>query len=68
MAPIKDETVEGLRDMVSKLESRVSQLESKVAEANGESASRKSGGTVPSVRLILMGPPGAGTRPAFQLQ
>ncbi|KAL8991704.1 MAG: hypothetical protein Q9169_007727 [Polycauliona sp. 2 TL-2023] len=59
MAPIKDETVDSLRDLVQKLESRVQQLEAKLEGAGGgsEQQSRTDG---PSVRMILMGPPGAG--------
>ncbi|KAL8679127.1 MAG: hypothetical protein Q9186_004572 [Xanthomendoza sp. 1 TL-2023] len=59
MAPIKDETVESLRDLVHKLESRVQQLEAKIeGSASQSSQQAKTGG--PSVRMILMGPPGAG--------
>ena len=58
MAPLKDETVETLRDLVTKLESRVEQLEAKLNVANGgESKSNK---PAESIRMILMGPPGAG--------
>lgn len=58
MAPITDETVEALRDTIHKLESRVQQLEAKL-QGGGETSSQSSpsGG---SVRMILMGPPGAG--------
>lgn len=60
MPPIKDETVDSLRDLVHKLESRVQQLEAKLDGSGGGSAqSAKSDG--PSIRIILMGPPGAGT-------
>ncbi|KAL9586591.1 MAG: hypothetical protein Q9212_000786 [Teloschistes hypoglaucus] len=59
MAPIKDDTVDSLRDLVHKLESRVQQLEAKLESSGGGSAQRaKTGG--PSIRMILMGPPGAG--------
>ena len=58
MAPLKDETVEGLRELVTKLESRVEQLEAKLHVASGgEPKSEKS---AESIRMILMGPPGAG--------
>lgn len=57
MAPIGDDTVQSLQELVSKLELRVKQLEDKIQHA--------SGGPKPSadegVRMILMGPPGAGT-------
>lgn len=53
MAPIGDGTSEALHELVNKLEKRVQELES-----------RLSGGPKPveegSVRMILMGPPGAG--------
>ncbi|KAI4239155.1 MAG: hypothetical protein L6R40_005588 [Gallowayella cf. fulva] len=59
MAPIKDETVDSLRDLVHKLESRIQQLEAKLEGSGGASAQQaKTDG--PSVRMILMGPPGAG--------
>ena len=58
MAPIKDQTVDALRELVNKLESRVEQLEAKLNAANGgESRSEK---PAESIRMILMGPPGAG--------
>ncbi|CZR53966.1 Adenylate kinase 1 [Phialocephala subalpina] len=56
MAPIGDDTVQTLQDLVQKLESRVKQLEDKLSHAQA--------GTTPTaaegVRMILMGPPGAG--------
>ncbi|KAL8925922.1 MAG: hypothetical protein Q9208_003235 [Pyrenodesmia sp. 3 TL-2023] len=59
MAPIKDETVDSLRDLVHKLESRVQQLESRLEGSDGGSGQQaKRHG--PSMRMILMGPPGAG--------
>ncbi|KAI9716539.1 MAG: adenylate kinase [Candelaria pacifica] len=60
MAPIRESTVDGLRDLVEKLESRVEQLEAKLAEADGGQATRKTRSNSGSVRMILMGPPGAG--------
>jgi len=58
MAPITDGTVQSLRDLVNKLESRVADLESKLH--HGGEGSPKSKGPVESIRMILMGPPGAG--------
>ena len=56
MAPIGDDAVQSLQDLVQKLELRVKQLEDKLTHAQA--------GTKPSaiegVRMILMGPPGAG--------
>lgn len=60
MAPIKDETVDGLRDLVSKLELRVEQLEAKLEQTAGGPAPRKSRALPNGIRMILMGPPGAG--------
>lgn len=56
MAPITDDTVEALRDTIRKLESRVHQLEAKMGGDHGF----QSKSTLASVRMILMGPPGAG--------
>ena len=53
MAPITEETVNGLRDLVDKLEARVHQLESKLGGSEKQDASQ-------SMRMILIGPPGAG--------
>ena len=61
MAPIKDETVETLRDLVKKLESRVDQLEAKLQQAGGDVQPRAPKGASESIRMILMGPPGAGS-------
>ena len=60
MAPITDETVHTLQDTIAKLESRVHQLESKLGGGDGSSGKAIPSG--PSVRMILMGPPGAGER------
>ncbi|MCJ1307218.1 adenylate kinase [Agyrium rufum] len=59
MAPIKDEIVHDLRELVSKLESRVEQLEAKLDIADGHQPS-KTPKSSESIRMILMGPPGAG--------
>lgn len=53
MAPINED----LHELVNKLEARVHQLEQKLEEAKTGSSSKSSDG---SVRMILMGPPGAG--------
>ena len=58
MAPIKDETVEALRDLVHKLEARVRELEAKVGQVGGVPISTSK--TAEQIRMILMGPPGAG--------
>ncbi|OCK80184.1 adenylate kinase [Lepidopterella palustris CBS 459.81] len=52
MAPLKDQVVDDLKNLVHRLESRVAELEAKLSGSDGSS-----GG---SMRMILMGPPGAG--------
>ena len=63
MAPITDDTVEALRDTIHKLESRVQQLEAKLAHSDGSTSTSSSKKPLKSVRMILMGPPGAGLSP-----
>jgi len=58
MAPITDDMVGTLRDTIHKLESRVQQLEAKLLDPG--SSSQSSSSRTDSVRMILMGPPGAG--------
>lgn len=55
MAPISDETVSALKDTIHKLESRVAELESRLVDG------AKSVLPSSSIRMVLMGPPGAGT-------
>ena len=61
MAPIKDETVDALKDLVNKLETRVKQLEDKIQHGGSGAAPAAN----ESVRMILMGPPGAGILPTI---
>jgi len=61
MAPITDETVGALRDLVNKLEARVEQLEAKL-HSGGDGPARKTKSNTESIRMILMGPPGAGMK------
>ncbi|MCJ1368398.1 adenylate kinase [Acarospora aff. strigata] len=61
MAPIKDDTVDALKELIHKLESRVEQLEGKLQNAEGGPVARKTKSNSESIRLVLMGPPGAGT-------
>lgn len=61
MAPITDDIVEALRDTIHQLESRVQQLEAKLGHSDGPSPAGNSKKPLQSVRMILMGPPGAGT-------
>jgi adenylate kinase len=58
MAPIQDDTVDALKDLVGKLEARVGQLEAKLADKGRD---RQATAPAESIRMILMGPPGAGT-------
>jgi adenylate kinase len=55
MAPI-DSTTQSLQELVNKLEERVKQLEDKLSHASGGAKPS----AVEGVRMILMGPPGAG--------
>ena len=59
MAPQREDTVESLKDLVKKLESRIYELEAKVG---GNASSTGSKGPSESIRMILMGPPGAGRK------
>ncbi|KAF1810100.1 adenylate kinase 1 [Eremomyces bilateralis CBS 781.70] len=53
MAPIPESKVDDLKNLVTRLESRVAELESKLAHKAPSSTSE-------SMRMILIGPPGAG--------
>jgi len=57
MAPIGDDAVQSLHELVNKLESRVRELEDKLSHAQAGTKHTPPEG----VRMILMGPPGAGT-------
>jgi adenylate kinase len=54
MAPITDDMVADLKDKYHKLEARVWELEGRLAGDGGKKS------TADSMRMILMGPPGAG--------
>lgn len=56
MAPIPDTVVDDLKSTVSRLEKRIAELEHKLSGHGGQSPAQE------SVRMILMGPPGAGER------
>lgn len=64
MAPIKDETVDALKELVHKLEARVEQLEAKLHHGDGGHVPQVSKAGSESVRMVLMGPPGAGMNAA----
>ncbi|KAL4898417.1 adenylate kinase [Aspergillus ambiguus] len=53
MAPITDETVAGLKATIGKLEARIEDLEGRLGESKPKSVAEQ-------MRIILMGPPGAG--------
>ena len=55
MAPITDSTVSDLKDLVHKLEARVHQLEYRLGEGGNKPKTVSE-----SMRMILIGPPGAG--------
>jgi len=55
MAPLQDQAVDDLKNLVHRLESRVAELEAKLTGGESGSSSPSS-----SMRMILMGPPGAG--------
>ena len=55
MAPIQDTVVDDLKNTVGRLEKRIVELEQRLGGGSGSSASQAEG-----VRMILMGPPGAG--------
>ncbi|KAJ5765535.1 hypothetical protein N7520_005094 [Penicillium odoratum] len=55
MAPITDETISGLKDTISKLESKVVELEQRLVNGGEKPKS-----LTEQMRIILMGPPGAG--------
>jgi len=62
MAPITEEAVSSLKDMVGKLEARVQDLESRLTNGSNKPKSISE-----QMRIILMGPPGAGKRTSFSL-
>ena len=57
MAPTDSSVVDELKSIIAKLESRVEQLEGKLHGKDGASE---------SMRMILMGPPGAGTATSME--
>ncbi|PWY65333.1 adenylate kinase 1 [Aspergillus heteromorphus CBS 117.55] len=54
MAPITEEVVNGLKDVIGKLEARVEELEGRLTNQS------KPKSVAEQMRIILMGPPGAG--------
>ncbi len=60
MAPVTTQTMESLQETIAKLESRVNQLEAKLQAKGGDTSTPFLSRTKDSIRIILMGPPGAG--------
>lgn len=60
MAPLGEQLVDQLKGTVDKLEARVAELEARLHGKAQSSASSSSSDE--SMRIILMGPPGAGMR------
>ena len=54
MAPITEQAVDDLKSLIRQLEARVVELESRLSGGSGKSAPSE------GIRMILMGPPGAG--------
>lgn len=54
MAPITEQAVDDLKSLIKQLEARVVELESRLSGGSGNSAPSE------GIRMILMGPPGAG--------
>lgn len=55
MAPIVDQVVDDLKSTISRLEARVAELEGRLGGGKSSSSASSEG-----VRMILIGPPGAG--------
>ena len=55
MAPITEDVVSGLKDTIGKLEARVVELENRLVYGDSKPKS-----VTEQMRIILMGPPGAG--------
>ena len=56
MAPITDTVVDDLKSTVNRLEKRIAELENRLSGHGGQPSSQE------SIRMILMGPPGAGEK------
>lgn len=62
MAPITTEAVDDLRNTVKRLEIRVQELESRLTEG-GNGGPTAGANPLQSMRMVIMGPPGAGEEP-----
>lgn len=66
MAPTPEDVIDSLKSTVDKLEARVAELEGRLKGSAGSSSSPNSGSD--GMRMILIGPPGAGKRVLLPLQ
>jgi adenylate kinase len=66
MAPLGEQLVDQLRGTVDKLEARVAELEARL-HGKAQSLSSSSASSSDEMRIILMGPPGAGMRDSKSL-
>jgi adenylate kinase len=62
MAPTPEDVIESLKSTVDKLEARVAELEGKLKGSAGSSSGSD------GMRMILIGPPGAGKSALLPLQ
>jgi adenylate kinase len=60
MAPTPDDVINSLKSTVDKLEARVAELEGKLKGSAGSSSGSSSSSGSDGMRMILIGPPGAG--------
>jgi hypothetical protein len=67
MAPLGEQLVDQLKSTVDKLEARVAELEARLHGKAQQVASSSSSSTSDEMRIILMGPPGAGMRDSNSL-
>lgn len=66
MAPLGEQLVDQLRGTVDKLEARVAELEARL-HGKAQSVASSSSSSADEMRIILMGPPGAGMRDSISL-
>lgn len=61
MAPIDNDIYDKLKEVISKLEARVEHLETRLHAHGEDSPPKLTRSAGESLRMILIGPPGAGT-------
>ena len=62
MAPVTDQVADELKALVRKLEDRVHELETRLGGSGLQSSSGSTANASQAMRMIIMGPPGAGER------